>query len=129
MSAPISGIGNILLAVKDMDRAVAFYRDGLGLAVRVGSAEFTFLQAGAVTLALRHAPGYAPAGKDWGVEIVFDVPDIHSAYEVLKARGIEFRVAPRVVTGDLWAADFRDPDGHVLSIFGRAAAADTQGQS
>jgi hypothetical protein len=25
------------------------------------------------------------------------------------------------VTGNMWATDFRDPDGHVLSIFGRGA--------
>lgn len=35
--------------------------------------------------------------------------------------GIVFRVEPRVVTGNLWATDFRDPDGHLLSIFGPAS--------
>jgi len=122
MSAPVAGIGNLILAVNDMPRSLAFYRDALGLPVRFASGEFAFLQAGAVTLCLRHAAGAAAAGHD-EVEIVFDVADIHSAYETLKGRGIAFRVEPRAVTGDLWATDFRDPDGHLLSIFGRASAA------
>ena len=44
--------------------------------------------------------------------------DIEAAYGTLRERGVAFRVAPRIVTGDKLAADFRDPDGHVLSIFG-----------
>jgi catechol 2,3-dioxygenase-like lactoylglutathione lyase family enzyme len=116
--APITGIGNIILAVRDMDRSLAFYRDALGLAVRMSGPEFAFLQAGGVTLCLRHDPRTEAVGAQVPVEIVFDVPDIHAAYQAIAARGVAFRVEPRVVTGSLWAADFRDPDGHVLSIFG-----------
>jgi catechol 2,3-dioxygenase-like lactoylglutathione lyase family enzyme len=119
--APITGIGNIILAVRDMERSLAFYRDAIGLAVRMASPEFAFLQAGGVTLCLRQSLNVAPAEEHARVEIVFDVPDIHAAHESLKARGVAFRVEPRVVTGSLWATDFRDPDGHVLSIFGPAA--------
>ena len=120
-SAAVTGIGNLILAVTDMPRALAFYRDALALPVRFASAEFAFLQAGAVTLCLRHVASPPPAVQREDVEIVFDVADIHAAYETLKARGVVFRVEPRVVTGDLLATDFRDPDGHLLSIFGRAA--------
>ena len=98
-NAPITGIGNIILLVRDMERSLAFYRDAVGLDVRASGAEFAFLQAGAVTLCLRQ-PARAPQGEDEGrVEIVFDVPDIQAAYETLKARGVVFRVEPRVVTG------------------------------
>ena len=48
--------------------------------------------------------------------IMLSVTDAHRA---LTARGVAFRVEPRVVSGDDFAADFRDPDGHVLSIFGK----------
>lgn len=122
-NSPVTGIGNLILAVTDMERSLAFYRDALGLPVRYSSGEFAFLQAGALTLCLRHV-GEAPgAGDREDVEIVFDVADIQEAYHTLKGRGVVFRVEPRVVTGDLLAADFRDPDGHLLSIFGRAAKA------
>lgn len=36
----------------------------------------------------------------------------------LEARGVTFLNEPRNVTGNQWAANFRDPDGHLLSIFG-----------
>ncbi len=122
MDAPVvvSGISNIMLAVHGMDRSVAFYRDVLGLPVRFASPNMTFLRAGAVTICLRLAPG-APAAEDGRIEVVFDAPDIHAAYAQLSARGVAFRLAPRVITGNLWAADFRDPDGNILSIFGPAA--------
>jgi lactoylglutathione lyase len=123
-SAPITGIGHIILAVREMDRSLAFYRDVVGLAVSMASPEFAFLQAGGVTLCLRQ-PARAreeEGAVDSGVEIVFSVTDIHEAYDTLKGRGVNFRVEPRIVTGTLWAADFRDPDGHVLSIFGPSAA-------
>ena len=65
------------------------------------------------------------AGAGMAVEIAFDCPDIQGAYEALKARGVTFGREPRVVTSDathdLLATDFGDPDGHVLSITGRAA--------
>ncbi len=121
-NTPVTGIGNIILPVVDMDRSLAFYRDAVGLDVRASGAEFAFLQAGTVTLCLRQA-ARAAQGEDAGrVEIVFDVPEIQAAYEALKARGVVFRVEPRVVTGNLWATDFRDPDGHLLSIFGPSAS-------
>ena len=44
--------------------------------------------------------------------------DIDAAHRQLRERGVAFRVEPRIVTGDQLAADFRDPDGHVLSILG-----------
>jgi catechol 2,3-dioxygenase-like lactoylglutathione lyase family enzyme len=120
--APITGIGNIILSVRDMDRSLAFYRDAIGLVVRAATPEFAFLQAGGVTLCLRQNARLTPEGADEGrVEIVFDVTDIHAAHDALRARGVVFRVEPRVVTGHLWATDFRDPDGHTLSIFGPSA--------
>jgi len=111
-------LGTVMLGVREMDRSVAFYRDRLGLAVQFGSAEFSFLSAGGVALVLRAAAGLEPAGDARWSELVFHVEDIDAAYRQLRERGIEFRVEPRVVTGEQLAADFRDPDGHVLSILG-----------
>jgi MFS family permease len=86
------------------------------------------LLAGSVALCLRSAGAAATeavaATGERQVELVFDVPDIHAAYQALKARGVVFRVEPRLVTGDRWATDFRDPDGYLLSIFGPAAEED-----
>jgi lactoylglutathione lyase len=108
----------LMLGVTDMDRSVRFYRDAVGLPVRFGSEEFTFLEAGDVTLVLQAHETLPPPDDGLRTEVVFPVEDIDSAYRTLHDRGVVFRVEPRVVTGDRLAADFRDPDGHVLSIFG-----------
>src|SRR5262245_47331184 len=108
----------LMLGVTDMDRSVRFYRDGIGLPVRFGSGEFTFLDAGGVTLVLQAHETLPPPDDGVRTEVVFPVEDIDTAYRTLRERGVVFRIEPRIVTGDKLAADFRDPDGHVLSIFG-----------
>jgi len=114
----LSRVGYLVIPVRDIARSLAFYRDTLGLAVRFAGDEFAFLDGGGVALALRKSGNLGPASNDHFIEVVFEVEGIDAAYESLRARGVEFRVAPRVATGDRYAADFRDPDGHVLSIFG-----------
>ena len=51
-------------------------------------------------------------------QIVFSVEDVRGAYESLQKRGIAFEGEPRNVAASMWAANFRDPDGHWLSVFG-----------
>jgi catechol 2,3-dioxygenase-like lactoylglutathione lyase family enzyme len=111
-------LGTVMLGVREMERSLAFYRDALGLAVQFASGEFTFLSAGGISVVLRTAAGLEPAADGRWSELVFHVEDIDAAHRQLRERGVAFRVEPRIVTGDQLAADFRDPDGHVLSILG-----------
>jgi lactoylglutathione lyase len=111
-------IGMVMLGVREMARSLDFYRDTLRLPVQFSSVEFSFLTAGTVNLVLRHASDLPPLADERQSEIVFSVEDIDAAYQALRVRGVAFRVEPRVVNGEQFAADFRDPDGHVLSIFG-----------
>lgn len=117
----LSKVGTIMLGVRNIENALPFYRDTLGLPVRFAVEGFAFLDGGGVTIALRGTPNLGEPGDVMRTEVVFAVDDIDAAYRSLKARGLSFRVEPRVVTGDRYAADFRDPDGHVLSIFGPRA--------
>ena len=115
----LSKIGVVMLGVKDLGRSIAFYRDKLGLplAQEIPN-DFAFFNAGSVTLALA-IPLAKHTGQGAGAtEVVFSVDDITSAHQALRARGVEFVQEPRVVTGAMWAANFNDPDGHRLSIFG-----------
>ena len=114
----LSRVGVLMLGVTDLGRSLAFYRDTLGLPLRGSGGEFAFLDAGAVTLALRETKDLGPPSDERRVEVVFSVEDIDAAHQALHSRGVEFRREPRVVTGEQHAADFRDPDGHVLSILG-----------
>ena len=114
----------IILRVTDLQKSIAFYRDQVGLSVQSATPEFAVLDGGGgITVMLNQVAVAAPSsGLAALTEIVFESPDVMAAYTAMKARGIVFRVAPRMVTTDgardLLASDFRDPDGHVLSITG-----------
>ena len=113
----ITGIANIMLGVADLDRARAFYRDTLGLAVKQEIPGFVFLETGPVALCLSAA--HARLAEHPGPsEVVLSVDSVRDAYAALKEKGVEFLREPANVTGASWAANFRDPDGHLLSIFG-----------
>jgi catechol 2,3-dioxygenase-like lactoylglutathione lyase family enzyme len=114
----LSKIGVIMLGVADTEKSVPFYRDRLGLKLSARFEDFAFFDTGGVTLALSGGLARATGKGAGAVEIVFSVEHIRQAYQSLRAAGVEFSGEPRVVSGPNWAANFRDPDGHILSIFG-----------
>ena len=111
----------VLLMVSDLARSERFYKDLLGLSVYgTIEGEFVFFNTGGdVQLVIREFEGPVNADR---TEFSFEVPDIMKAYQEFLSKGIEFTKVPRAVTGDgnreLYATDFRDPDGHILSITG-----------
>ena len=114
----LTRINNIMLGATDLARSLAFYHEMLGLDVQMEMPGFAFLNGGGVTLALSEAHARLATPLAGAVEVVFGVTDVTAAHAALHARGVEFLNAPRNVSGDQWAANFRDPDGHLLSIFG-----------
>ena len=111
-------ISNIMLGVRDLEQALAFYHGKLGLPVTMQEPQIALLNAGPVGLGLspghtRLAPHVAGA-----TEVVFQVEHVRAAYAALQQQGIAFMNEPRQATPTDWVAHFRDPDGHLLSIFG-----------
>jgi predicted enzyme related to lactoylglutathione lyase len=51
-------------------------------------------------------------------EVVFGVESVRAARKALGAQGIAFMSEPRQVTPTDWVAQFMDPEGYLLSIFG-----------
>jgi len=125
MTAPIpigptlSQIGQIFVNVKDLDRAVAFYRDVLGITfLFTAPPGMAFFDCGGVRLMLGRAD--RPEIDHIASIIYYKVDDIQKVYEVFDARGVEFIVKPHLVaqlpTYDLWLADFRDSEGNILAL-------------
>lgn len=109
----------VMLGVKNLDRAVTFYRDNLGLRVKSQTQGLAFVDAGSITIALSVALGGTRPGRLAGAsEIVFGVKGVRDAYQELNDRGVKFISEPHQVSGSDWAAAFLDPDGHAISIFG-----------
>lgn len=105
----------VMLAVDDVDRAAAFYRDVLGIPLSGRFGDFAFFDTGEARLALTSE--LRGDGAAHGHECVFGVASVTRAYAALKER-VEFVNEPRAVNDRAWAVNFRDPDGHLLSLYG-----------
>jgi catechol 2,3-dioxygenase-like lactoylglutathione lyase family enzyme len=114
----LTQIAVVMLGVQDVARSVAFYRDKLGLTVEREIPGFAFLDGGKVTLCLSE-PAIKVRGQAPGAgEVVFSVEDTTAAYLALREKGVQFTHEPRSATPTTWVANFDDPDGNHLSIFG-----------
>ena len=114
----LSTIGQIAMVVKDLSRAVAFYRDVLGMKFLFQAPPgLGFFDVGGVRLML-DAPAAAQAGT--ASVIYYKVPDIQAACRTLKERGVVIEAEPHVIAKmpdhDLWMAFFRDPDRNLLAM-------------
>jgi catechol 2,3-dioxygenase-like lactoylglutathione lyase family enzyme len=113
-----SRISHVMLGVESAARSLEFYRDKLGLTLQSEHPGFAFLDAGGFTLGLSEGLARACETRVGATELVFGVEDVRAEYDSLKSKGIEFSHEPRAVAGPMFAANFTDPDGHRLSIFG-----------
>jgi catechol 2,3-dioxygenase-like lactoylglutathione lyase family enzyme len=114
----LAKIGLVMLGIAELEKSVAFYRDRLGLKLSAQFEGFAFLDGGGVTLALSSGLSQALGKGPGATEIVFSVEHVRTAYDALRSQGVEFLNEPRVVSPGNWAANFHDPDGHLLSVFG-----------
>ena len=119
-SAGLGSIGQIAIAVHDLDAAVDFYRDKLGMAFLFRVPDLAFFDCGGIRLMLSR-PEKLEFDHPSSV-IYFKVDDIHTMYETLRDRGVPFDDAPHLIatmeTYDLWMAFFRDLDRNLLGIMG-----------
>jgi lactoylglutathione lyase len=100
--------------VADMDRAVAFYRDTLGLPLKFSSPEWTEFATGPTTLALHPASRENPAGT---THLGLRADDIAHAHRGLKSAGVRFTRDPEPLHGTT-LAEFVDSEGARVSLSG-----------
>jgi catechol 2,3-dioxygenase-like lactoylglutathione lyase family enzyme len=109
----------IMLIVSNLDRSLDFYRDRVGARVVDRSPGAALLAYGAGRILLRQVTDMSPVDRRV-VHVHIQVPDVVAAHQALRDRGVEFVHRPRVTSrGDrveLWAATFRDPDGHSIAL-------------
>jgi len=119
----LSTIGQIAIAVRNLDEQTAFYGDKLGMKLLFRVPNMTFFDGGGVRLMLS-VPESAEFDHPASI-IYFKVADIHEAYEVLSKRGVKFERQPQLTARmekyDLWMAFLRDPENNVLGIMADVA--------
>jgi catechol 2,3-dioxygenase-like lactoylglutathione lyase family enzyme len=114
----LSQISAIMLGVRDLPLALAFYEEKLGLKVIMQEPQLALLQCGTVMLGLSRGHVRAVPNVTGATEVVFQVENVRAAHRDLTSKGVSFTTEPRQVTPTDWVAHFRDIDGHLLSIFG-----------
>jgi lactoylglutathione lyase len=99
--------------VSDMDRAVKFYRDTLGLPLKFQSPGWSEFITGETTLGLHPASEKNAAGK---IEMGFNVPDLTKFYDEMRAKGVNFPMPPKKQDFGGMLAQFEDSEGAHVSV-------------
>jgi predicted enzyme related to lactoylglutathione lyase len=102
--------------VADMDRAVKFYRDTLGLALKFASPHWSEFSTGETTVALHPSSDRNPAGM---TRLGFNVDDIHVFHKEMTAKGVQFTMAPAKQEFGGMLAEFVDAEGTRVTVSGK----------
>jgi methylmalonyl-CoA/ethylmalonyl-CoA epimerase len=115
----LSTIGQIAVPVKDLARAVEFYRDRLGMRFLFQAPPaLAFFDCGGVRLMLD-----VPEDREFANHasvLYYKVADIDGVYRDLQAAGVTFRREPHLIAKmpdhELWMAFFDDSEGNTLAL-------------
>ncbi len=105
--------------VSDMDRAVKFYRDTLGLPLKFESPGWSEFATGETTLALHPASAKNPAGA---VELGFTVANVEEFHRNMLSKGVRFSMPPTKQDFGGLLAQFADSEGAYCSVAERQDA-------
>ena len=113
----LSTIGQIAITVTDVDRAVRFYRDTLGIEFLFQVPNLAVFDCDGVRLMISASE---KPGEIYNSVVYFKVLDIQRVFQSLIARGVAFEGEPHMIARmpdhDLWMAFFRDPDRNLLAL-------------
>jgi len=120
----LSKIGQIAVGVADLDRAISFYRDVLGMRFLFQAPPgLAFFDCGGIRLMLDRPARDSGAGTSI---IYYQVEDIQSAATALKARGASFESEPHLVArlddAELWMGFLRDTEGNLLAVMSEVSS-------
>ncbi|MBL9099110.1 MAG: VOC family protein [Alphaproteobacteria bacterium] len=120
----LSKLAQIALSTRDLPKAVAFYRDVLGLKLMFEVSGMAFFDAGGTRLMIGPAHFQGPVQNN--TYVYFDAGDWYATEAALIARGLKFEREAEVVQREGAKEHalrfFKDPDGNALAIMGWRAA-------
>ncbi len=115
----IKKVGNVILAVKDLDKSLAFYHELIGLPIKNQRRSWIDLGTSGALISLHPASltaEHTGSSLDNGITIGFLVGDINSAVEELKSKGVKiYREISEREAGK--NAIVLDPDDYLISLF------------
>jgi len=113
----LTTVGQVFMPVRDLPRAVAFYRDVLGMAYLFEVPNMAFFELDGLRLML----GARENGTEHpGSILYYKVPDLGVAHGILNDRGVSFELDPTLIADmddhELWMAFFADTEGNQLAL-------------
>ena len=114
----LNQIGQIAVPVSDIEQAIRFYRDTLGMHFLFRAPpDLAFFDLSGVRLML-DGPAKAQGGNS--STIYYKVADLPLTFTTLSKRGVQFEAKPHLLAKmpdhDLWMAFFRDPDKNLIAL-------------
>jgi catechol 2,3-dioxygenase-like lactoylglutathione lyase family enzyme len=111
----ITHLWSITLTVSDLDRAVHFYEETLGLTKKYQFSDYAGLDCGGIEIGLKTWGDLDPP-REGEPSIEFSVPDLDAAYRELAAKGVKFTKEPEDLKWGARRALFQDPDGNTIQL-------------
>lgn len=118
----VQRLNYVIVFVSDMPRSIAFYRDVLGLPVKMESPGWTELMNDGSTIALHLADsinpaeaseGHAPAGT---AQLGFNVEKLDEWHRKFQAAGVRCILPPKDTPFGIRQAIYADPDGLAFTV-------------
>ena len=118
----VTGTDFVCVPTQDVDRAMQFYGEVLGLPFgkRWGEMPGVEYETGNLTLAVMQSEAFGIDFQPSSLPIAMHVDDVQAARSELESRGVEFQ-GDILDSGVCHQAFFRDPDGNMLAIHHRYA--------
>jgi methylmalonyl-CoA/ethylmalonyl-CoA epimerase len=118
MNPQLTGILQIAITAKNIERATAFYRDVLGLRLLMNAPNMAFFDCGGVRLYLASGEGTELHGES--ACIYFRTNDISGLLGSLKQKGVSIHQEPHILAKmpdhDLWLMWIRDSEENLLGV-------------
>jgi predicted enzyme related to lactoylglutathione lyase len=119
MAEKIKGIRQIAITVSNVEAALGFYRDILGLEFLFAPGEeLAFVQSGGIRIMLTTPQGAGAVGAN--SIIYFQVTDIETTFAGFVGQGAESERPPQLAAEmpdhELWIGFLKDPDGNLVGV-------------
>jgi lactoylglutathione lyase len=115
----VKRVGNVILAVKDIDKSIKFYHEIIGLPIKQQRRTWVDLGTSGALVSLHPASLTAPhqgTSVENGIMLGFLVGDLKSSIEELKSKGVKIYREPKERDAGLNAIVL-DPDEYMISLF------------
>jgi lactoylglutathione lyase len=115
----VKKVGNVILAVKDLEKSVSFYNNILGMPIKRTRSNWVDLGQSGALLSLHPASQSEPHSGtpvDNGILIGLVVGDVESAVNELKSKNVKIHRDIQEREAGINAI-ILDPDGYMISLF------------